>query len=69
MTSISNLRKRAKKIGLKLAIKTHSNGWVGCNLYEFNECVNAYLPVPETSWGVNYLTSLQDIEEIMQQKA
>ena len=69
MTSISNLRKQAKKRGLKLAIKTYSNGWVGCNLYEFNESVNAYLPVSETSWGVDYLTSLQDIEEIMLEKA
>ena len=66
MSSERKVRARARRLGLKLSVKTDRFGEIGCNLYEWYPSCNSWVPIQE-QWDqtVPYSLSLGDVDQIL----
>ena len=66
MSSEKKLRERARRLGLKLSVKTDRFGEIGCNLYEWYSNGGFWGPIQE-QWDqtIPYGLSLEDVDQIL----
>ena len=66
MNLTNKLRARARRLNLKLSVKTNRFGEMGCNLYEWYPSCNSWIPIQE-QWDhtVPYSLSLEDVDQIL----